>query len=218
MRTRTVRSAMVCGLLAASLHAAAFAQKSSAPAKIAADYWPFKEGSTWTIDTTVGEKKMTQVITVRKATTKEGKTRAELEYVTDKKIVQVEIYEVNDKSLVRLASGKDGANKLTPPFPVIQFPLTDGKKWQWKGEIATENGTFKGSSEQTVSGPETVKTDAGTFSATRVHVDLEIMAGEQTLKVVNDYWFAPNVGLVKQKATIGPQVIEGILTSYKLAK
>jgi hypothetical protein len=200
---------MVCGAWSAS------AQKD---AKSAAEYWPFHEGNTWTIAATLGEKKMTQVITVTKVVTKDGKTRAELEYKTDGRSTQIETYEADANSIARVSSGPNGGNKLTPPLPVVQFPLTAGKTWNWKGEIALNGSTIKGSAVLTVSGPETVKTDTASFRAMRVHMDLEVRSGEQTLKVPNDYWFAPNVGLVKQKATLGSQTIEGTITSYKLAK
>ncbi len=205
----TLLLTMVCGALSAS------AQKDT---KSAADFWPFHKGNTWTIAATLGEKKMTQVITVTKVVTKDGKTRAELEYKTDGRSTQLETYEADTHSIARVSSGPNGGNKLTPPLPVVQFPLTAGKKWNWKGKVALNGSSFNGSAVLAVSGPETIKTDAASFRTMRVHVDLEVMSGEQTLKVQNDYWFAANVGLVKQKATIGAQIIEGTITSYKLAK
>jgi hypothetical protein len=211
--TATVRVRMA--LLLTLVCSAASAQQV---AKSAADYWPFREGSTWTIVATVGEKKVTQVITVTKVTTKDGKTRAELDYKTGGRSVQIETYEVDAASIVRISAGPNGANKLTPPLPVVQFPLTAGKKWKWKGEVAVGGSSLKATAQLTVGGSETVKTEAGSFRAMRVHLDLEVLAGEQTLKVPNDYWFAPGVGMVKQKATVGAQEIEGLMTSYKLAK
>ena len=186
--------------------------------KSAADYWPFREGNTWTMAVTVGEKKMTQVITVTKVTTKDGKTRAELDYKTDGRLAQREIYEVDASSLSRVAAGPNGANQLTPPVPVVQVPMTAGKKWNWKGEVAFGGQTFQASAQLSVSGPETVKTDAGSFPAMRVRMDLDVASGEQHIKVLNDYWFAPKVGLIQQKATVGGQVIEGVMSSYKLTK
>jgi hypothetical protein len=211
----TLNRAAVTVLLATGICVCARAQQ---PPLAAADYWPFREGSTWTFVATVGEKNLTQVITVTKVTKAEGKTRAELEYKTDGRTAQREIYEVDASSIQRVAAGPDGSNKLTPPLPVVQLPMTAGKKWDWKGDVSFGGSTFKGTAQLTVSGPETVKTDAGSFPAMRVHVDLDVVSGEQTIKVLNDYWFAPKVGLVRQKATIGSQVIEGVLTSHKLTK
>ena len=209
-------AATVCALLVVS--GCVWSDAGAAP-KSAADYWPFREGNTWTIDTTIGEKKMTQVITVTKVTTKDGKTRAELEYKTEGRAIQLETYEVDANSIQRVSSGPNGANKLTPPLPVVQFPLTAGKKWDWKGEVVTSGGApIKATAQLTVSGPEVIKTDAGTFSSMRVHLDLELVAEGETIKAPNDYWFASNIGMVKQKASIGGQEIEGLLTSYKLAK
>src|SRR5262245_9805734 len=110
----------------------AVANAQNAP-KGAADYWPFKEGSTWTLLTKIGEKSIPQIITVTKVTNTGGKTEAKLEYQANGKTVQAEIYQADAKSLVRLASGQNASDKISPPFPVILFPLTEGKKWTWKG-------------------------------------------------------------------------------------
>ena len=104
------------------------------------------------------------------------------------------------------------------PYPERLREQFEGVIWrfrtssQWR-EMPGEFGPWP-----TVYGRFRVWRDAGVFTAMRVHVDLEVAAGEQTAKVVNDYWFAPYVGLIKQKATIGGQAIEGVMTSYKLAK
>lgn len=207
--------ALAAVVLAAGVFVCARAQQ---PPTTAADYWPFHEGSTWTFVATVGDKKMTQVVTVTKVTKADGKTRAELEYKTEGRQAQREIYEVDATTIQRVASGPNGGNKLTPPLPVVRLPMTAGKKWSWKGELSFAGTTLKGSAQLSVNGPETIKTEAGSFSALRVHVDLDVASGEQTIKVLNDYWFAPRVGLVQQKATVGSQHIEGVLTSYKLSK
>ena len=191
-------------------------------AKGAADYWPFKAGNTWTLLTKIQDKNdpqtktMSQVITVSKATTKDGKTEAVLEYKAEGKTTQTETYQADAKSLMRIASGVGGGAKISPPFPVVLFPLTDGKKWDWKGTIKINGQDIAGSSHHTIRGPETLKTDAGTFQAMHVHVDLTVTAQGQSQKLVNDYWFAPKVGLVKQKVTLGNQDVEGLVTSYKL--
>jgi hypothetical protein len=216
MQTGRIRVAATLSiLLMASICVWTHAQRAP---KSAADYWPFREGNTWTMDTTVGEKKLTQIITVAKVTKTGGRTRAEVDYKTDGRSIQIEIYEVDASSIRRVAAGPNASAKLTPPLPVVQFPMTAGKKWSWKGEVATGGAPLKGTAQLTASGMETVKTGAGTFSAMRVHLELELAAGPQTIKVPNDYWFAPGIGLVRQKATVGQQTIEGVLTSYKLAK
>src|SRR5205814_1847763 len=98
----TLLMIIVCGAWSAT------AQKD---AKSVADYWPVHEGNTWSIATTVGEKKMTQVITVTKVVVKDGKTRAELEYKTEGRSTMLETYEVDANSIARVSSGPNGANK-----------------------------------------------------------------------------------------------------------
>jgi hypothetical protein len=40
----------------------------------------------------------------------------------------------------------------------------------------------------------------------------------QNLSVTNDYWFAPNIGLVKQAMKLQTLEVVGELTKYTLAK
>jgi len=192
----------------------------------ASDYWPFKEGNTWTLPTKITraeqsltetpEKHVELVITVTKVTKIGDKTEAQLEYKADGKTFQTEIYQADAKAIVRIASGKNAAGKITPPIPVVLFPLTNGKKWDWKGTDSTKGKAPTILSKQTVSGPETLKTDAGVFKAMHVHMDQTVTVGEKQQQLINDYWFAPHVGLVQQKANVNGQDIEGTLSSYQL--
>ena len=50
----------------------------------------------------------------------------------------------------------------------------------------------------------------------KVHLVVTLSAQGQQFKLPNDYWFAPNVGLVKQTANLNGIVVDGELKSYKL--
>src|SRR5689334_12374658 len=92
---------VICVLFAGVVSSATQAQDP----KEAAEYWPFAEGNTWSFETTVQDKKITQVATVTKTSVVDGKTRAELEYKSDGTPTQKEIYESDGKTISRLASG-----------------------------------------------------------------------------------------------------------------
>ena len=180
----------------------------------AASYWPFKEGNTWTINTKIEDKTLIEILTVTKVTQQGTSSDATVEYKIDDKVIQTEVYRSDDKGISRVSSG---AGILNPPFPVVQYPMAADKKWKWTGTVNAGGKEFHGDSEISTSGPETLKLPAGEFKAIRVHSELTLTL-EDGKKVAfpNDYWFAPGVGLVQQKAKLGNLDIFGELTSYKL--
>ena len=180
----------------------------------AANYWPFKVGNTWTIDTKVEDKTLIQILTVTKVTQQGASSDATVEYKLNDKVIQTEVYRFDDKGISRVSSD---AAILNPPFPVVQYPMAADKKWSWKGTLNANGKEFHGDSQISTSGPEVLKLPAGEFKAIRVHSELTLSldSGEKIV-VPNDYWFAPGVGLVKQSARLGKLDILGQLSSYKL--
>lgn len=180
------------------------------------NYWPFKEGSTWVLATTVQNKSSDQTITVSSVKPGMGGSIATLVYKVGPTVAQQETYLTTSAGMSRLSSGQPGSGTISPPIPIIKYPLKAGTSWTWKGDIITAMGKAQGTSTLTVSGPTSVVTPAGTFSAMQVHSDLIIMAQGQKVALPNDYWFAPNVGLVKQHAKLGAIEVNAVLKSYKL--
>lgn len=214
MRTFHRLSAIVCGLALLC-----FSDLIARAQDTAANYWPFKVGNTWTLETKVNDKTTSMVLTVIKVIPAEGNASdAYIEYQTGGNVMQTEIYRFDDRGISRVADGKDAANTLSPPFLVIRYPLADGSKWTWTGTITTAAGqTFKGTSDLSVSGPETVKTADGDFKAMRVHSELAVLLpGGQKAMFPNDYWFSSGVGMVQQSAKINETTYVGVMSAYKL--
>jgi hypothetical protein len=186
-------------------------------AESAIDYWPMKPGNTWQLVISVGEKRVSQNVIVTKVTTIARGNEATLEYSIDGKVNQTEVYRRTAAGLYRVKAGPGSGGTISPPFPQLIYPIAAGKKWKWKGFINTQGTSIPAESELTVSGPTTVKTPAGTFRAIKIHSELVVGAkGQMQANLPNDYWFAPNVGLVQQRLPAGAQTIEGTLQSYKL--
>jgi hypothetical protein len=180
------------------------------------DYWPMNEGSTWTFDTMIGNRKITQVIKVASVKQQGSARLATLEYAMGQQISR-ETYQVTPQSVERVSSNMGGGDApINPPIPIIKYPLTAGKSWTWTGTITTMGQKLNGRSKLTVSGPTTVKTPAGTFRAMRVHSALRVEAQGKKLDSPNDYWFAPSVGMVRQSTVLGNITLNGTLRSYKL--
>lgn len=211
----SVSAAVLFLIAAAALFSAS--RSASAPYADKNDYWPMELGNTWTGVATVGkDTKMTQEITVT-SVKKEGNARiATMDYRSDNKSVNVEIYRITPTLIERLSGGPNSQMKLTPSLPIIRYPLTAGKSWKWDGSISVNGQDIKATSTFTVSGPETVKVTSGTFKAMHVHSELVVENAGAKTKMPNDYWFAPGVGMVKQFADINGMKVEVDITKYKL--
>lgn len=178
--------------------------------------WPFAKGSSWVLATKIGAQNVDTTVTVKSVTQSGSSSTAVLEYFAQGIAQQMETYKWDAKGLWRLSSGPNSSNKINPPFPVISLPLKAGKKWSFEGTITQPRGAVDATATMTASGPETVRTPAGSFQAWKIHVDLAAGPKGQQMKVANDYWFAAGVGMVKQEASVmGTQVV-GFLKSYRL--
>ncbi len=180
--------------------------------------WPFTVGNTWTVETKVNDKSITQVLTVTKVTPGEaGASDATIEYKVGDNVVQTEIYRFDAKGITRVSSGASGGNTITPPIPVVQYPMVAGKKWSWKGTVKSGDQEMQATADFSTSGPELLKLASGEFQAMRVHSNLVVtQPGGEKAEFPNDYWFAPGVGMVQQSAKFGDIFVKGELTSYKV--
>jgi hypothetical protein len=89
------------------------------------------------------------------------------------------------------SAGKD----ILPPECFLKLPLVKDETWDVQCE--SEGVTIKGSF---VAGEATVKVPAGSFQTMTV-TSKNLQVGTQPLD--QEYWFAPQVGIVKQRVQIG---------------
>jgi hypothetical protein len=201
----------VCGLT----FAAPIAEKN---------YWPMTLGSTWSLKTMVKDSKkpneqpltMTQEIEVVTVKKDGDATIATLDYKSEGRVINREVYRVTEGAIERTSSGVGEPSTMTPPFPMVKYPLTPGKTWKWQGTILARGQTIKAESTLTVTGPVDVKTAAGSFKTMKVHSALVVDPEKTKYELPNDYWFADGVGLVKQGAKLGDKDVLGELTKYKV--
>jgi len=185
------------------------------------NYWPMKAGTTWTVETMVNKKLISQVVTVAEVTPeKETETDgyvAILEYRSGATLLQKEKYRVNSHGVSHIASGvAPNDAEYSPPLPDIIYPLVNGARWYWSGEIHAGGKKTPAAAVMTASGPEPMTLPTGTFQAMKVHVDLSVnLSGKKSVST-NECWYVPNIGLVNQKTTIGKLVIENKTTAYTI--
>jgi len=123
-------------------------------------------------------------------------------------------------SLFILSLGENAGEKLTPPLPLLRFPLLPEKTWTWKGKIVVKSGSGDAEATMSVSGPEEVEVSAGKFTALQVHCE-QILYGRLNGKPTRaplpvDYWFAPGVGLVQRKVRLPYTTVDIRLKSFKI--
>lgn len=182
--------------------------------------FPTTIGSTWTWTSSASGAGTTMKVEVVKADPPvDG--QALLRYTANGQTTQDETYLVTKSEVARLRSGKDGCNHLEPALPIIEYPMTAGKSWHWKGTITTVTAgggglPVDGEADLKVAGREDVKTDAGTFNAYRVDMHLTVSVSSRSSEFDNTYWFAPNVGMVKQTFSGAGLNVEGAITSYSI--
>jgi hypothetical protein len=141
---------------------------------------------------------------------------AKLEYQSGSTLLEKETYNFNSHGISRLTSGVNGASKISPGLPIVQYPITAGTTWYWKGTITTKGKATAAAAKMSASGPETLKLPAGSFQAFKVHMDLVLVVGQRRISIPNDYWFTPGVGLVRRTATFGTSTVDSTLNMYKL--
>src|SRR5262245_43779453 len=155
------------------------------------DYYPLKVGNTW--EYRVGGEKVT--VRVAREETEGKETVAVLETTAGEK-----------KLSERLSARPDGIYRHTaedmtinPPLCILQLPAKAGTSWTASGVAGglAVGGTFT-SGEEAVAVPagkfQTVTSTCPKFRIDRVRMELT-------------YWFAPGVGMVKQRLRIGDREV-----------
>jgi hypothetical protein len=212
---RYLRMWTLVGLLVA---AAAMPGRTQEKKGYKSEWYPLSEGNHWRYKATVNDAPTQQVdITV-------GKPEAfEHKYTVDKKEVseagvryRLKIVTVSKKNELfeHVAVLRDGvyrlstANKeITPPLMFLKLPIKQGQSWTVNAtsENVTLAGTFTCEADD-------VKVPAGAFKA--VHVSCpDFQLNNEKMAV--DYWFAKDVGIVKQHVRVGKSNVLLELEQFK---
>jgi hypothetical protein len=102
-------------------------------------------------------------------------------------------------------------SRLTPPVPLLMWPLEPGRKWEHRGVYEERGNRRELVDTFTVAGPETISTPAGSFKTIKV---VRKGASGDT----DEYWYAPQLGYyAKWVGRRGDAQFEENLLSYHLA-
>jgi hypothetical protein len=165
-------------------------------------YYPLKAGNTW--DYRLGQRQLTTRVTGAEPIGKD--TYAVLETSGEGKAVVEKITVLADGVYRAFADGMT----ITPPLCVLKLPVKAGETWSVKATAGglDVTGTFTAREEE-------VKVPAGTYKAI-VSSCPEFRIGGR--KMALTYWFAPGVGLVKQRLQLGDRDVLIELEKFTPAK
>jgi hypothetical protein len=172
------------------------------------NYYPLKEGTKWHYRVELpGLGMETFIVHVAKIEKIDGVALARLETSKQGQVLATEHLTSNDRGVYRHRFNGQVAGK---PVCLIKYPVTPGEKW----EDETEFGGQKVKMAIRVGKEEEVSVPAGKFKTIPVHIEAEVMG----MTVTTTYWFAANVGYIKQVADLAGQKMTMELEKLEEAK
>ncbi|MDC0936723.1 hypothetical protein OAS39_10590 [Pirellulales bacterium] len=159
----------------------------------AAELYPLADGSVWhyVMNTEKGKWDMTYQVAKLENSDQDENFRVEM--LMDGKIVITEQLSQTPKGLYRV---RYQDSNLSPPLLLLRNPIKPNDTWTTKTQIGAEELTIG-----CKTGTEKVETPAGKFDAVKLTVTTR--ADEKDIRT--DYWFANDVGIVKQVVVVGKE-------------
>jgi hypothetical protein len=172
----------------------------------APNYYPLQEGNQWTYQLTVNGNAQTMVSKIAKIETIDQVKLARLEADVGGNVGQTEHLQQTDKGIFRHRSN---GLEVSPPLMLMKYPFKAGEKWG--GEFTALGQKAKYTCE---AGEETVEVVAGKFKTARIVLTVE----QNGVTIGTTYWFAENIGFVKQTVDLNGINILAELQKYELKK
>jgi hypothetical protein len=171
------------------------------------DYYPLKVGTKWHYELNANGNKMTVINAIAKVEDIDGKSLSRLETTIDDQVKATEHLTVTDKGVFR---HRIKGIAITPPVCLLKFPVKDGESWNSDLKIGEEQVSFKAKAGK----EEEVTVPAGKYKA--VTSELEVTASGVNVKT--RYWFAKDVGVVKQTIEVNNTNVEMELSKFEKGK
>ncbi len=194
-------------LLTLSLAAFAVTPVLAQSEVVETDWFPAGVGTSWTYR--VPDGKITVKVTKHE---KQGEFMcARFETLDKGEVVAVQDVAVTANRVQRVSHNGE---KVEPPLQILMLPPTKGQIWNADSKMKSRSGTdaIQGNFS---TAEEDVKVPAGEFKkALRVTAEITIDGRATTIKS----WYAPKVGLVKQRIINGTQTHEMELEKVELPK
>ena len=169
------------------------------------DYYPLKPGTKWTYLVDAGGGKTVAVTNqIAKNETIDGKSMARSETIVNGSVVASEHLTSTAEGVFRC---RYNGVEVSPPVCILKYPFKENAMWEANATVGSEQLKLKG-----VSGKlEQVTTPAGKYMAASVVTETTV----QGTKIKAKFWFAPDVGIVKQDTEIGDKAIKLELIKFE---
>jgi hypothetical protein len=170
----------------------------------APDYFPLKAGTKWTYELSQGGKKVKINSQIAKVETTDGKSLSLFETTINGEVAATEHLASTDAGVFR---HRVNGIELAPPICILKYPLKKDDTWETETTIANEQLKIKGK----VIDNEEVTVAAGKYKAFRVEVETSA-AG---MRATTTFWFAPDVGVVKQSTENAGKTVTAELQKFE---
>jgi hypothetical protein len=168
-----------------------------------------KVGTKWHYQLDAGNGQKVQIVSeIGGVDTFNGKSLARLEVAANgKKIPTTEHLQSDENGAYRVRMNE---MEVSPPICLIKYPLKEGQTWG--GETSAAGQKMKVDCSE--GKPEEVQVPAGKYEA----IPTTITVTQGPIRLKNVFWFAKDVGIIKQRSEIGPQTVTLELTKYEAGK
>ncbi|MBC8065969.1 MAG: hypothetical protein H7Y17_14140 [Chlorobia bacterium] len=186
--------------------------------------FPFKVGNSWTfatktvqrVGTKSQQKEIEATFKVAKVEETGGNTRATIELIIGKDVVDRQTWISNGKGIFQVNIGLKNVRQFSTPIPAIVFPIEPGKRFSWSGS----DGKSKMAYNSEILGAQEVDTDMKRMSAIAIESKGTSVNGKVTEKTDRTIWFAPKIGIVRIRestsSTVGASELLLTLKSHNV--
>jgi hypothetical protein len=196
----TYRSILACAV-ALSCAGCTYSQPATSP-----NYYPLNEGSKWHYDLKINGNTIPVLLDVAKIEVIDGEKLARVDSIYDGKTFGSEHLTSDEKGVVR---HRYNGLEIKPTLTLLRLPIKPDDEWETVGTIGSEKTRIACHVSE-----EEVRVPAGTYQAVKLSV--KSMNDD---KLTSIYWFAANVGIVKQIVEQGDKNTATMeLTETELAK
>ncbi|MEQ8211240.1 MAG: hypothetical protein RH917_15540 [Lacipirellulaceae bacterium] len=168
--------------------------------------YPMRKGSNWTYDMDVQGKTLEMKCRIASKEKINDQELYKLEAAFNGQVSATEHMSNNKRGLAR---HRNNGIELTPALQLLRNPVKPGDRWQQEVE---HGGTKLKTTCKTSA--EVITTPLGKFDVIRVTLNTAV----EGINIDADYWFAADVGCVRQVLNLGQTKANVVLRKYELAK
>ena len=172
------------------------------------DYYPLKVGTKWHYQLDIGKgQKFTVVYQIAKVEDYKGKPLAVMEESVNGEVQATEHVGVEPGGVFKY---RTKGVEVSPPVCLLKYPVKEGLSWETETKIGGQQHTVSGRE----GGMEEIQVPAGKYRAISTKIDSTV----DGKKISTTYWFAPDVGVVKQSMSIPGQTFSMELVKFEPGK